>query len=122
MPGFRNEAHPCHFGRLISRQLIPLRIRPTIAEGNAKDVPAVDLSRAAIRSAALTDAHSKHSLNPKFDENLKVNLDIWQPKGAIARGGDLDDVDGENAMEGVSKNDAGPLGRVKPERKGHTNR
>jgi hypothetical protein len=70
----------------------------------------------------LTDAHSKHDLNPKLDENLKVNPDIWQPKGAFARGGDLDDVGGKNAMEGAIKNDDGPLGRAKPERNGHTNR
>jgi hypothetical protein len=70
----------------------------------------------------VANAHIKHNLNPKLDEDLKDNPGIGQSKGAFARGGDLDDAEGENTMEGDVENDPGPQGEADPRRVGRTNK
>lgn len=70
----------------------------------------------------MTNAHAKHNANPKLDEDLKKNPGIGQSKGAYARGGDLDDAEGENTVEGDVENDPGPQGQINPERVGRTNK
>jgi hypothetical protein len=70
----------------------------------------------------VANAHVKHSLNPKLDEDLKDNPGIGQSKGGYAQGGDLDDAEGENTMEGDVENDPGAQGRIDPERTGRTNK
>jgi hypothetical protein len=68
------------------------------------------------------NAHVKHNLNPKLDEDLIDNPGIGQSKGAYSRGGDLDDAEGNNTMEGDVENDPGPQGQVNPDRVGRTNK
>ena len=56
------------------------------------------------------------------DEDLRSNPGIGQSKGAYAMGGDLDDAEGENTVEGDVENDPDALGQVKEDRLGRTNR
>ena len=62
----------------------------------------------------MSDAHGKHHLNPKLDQDLTDNPGIGQSKGAYAMGGDLDDAEGENTVEGDVENDSGPRGEAPP--------
>jgi hypothetical protein len=70
----------------------------------------------------MAKAHVKRKLNPKLDEDLKENPGIGQSRGAFARGGDLDDAEGVNTMEGDVENDPGPSGQINPGRVGRTNK
>lgn len=64
---------------------------------------------------------SKQPNRPKRDEDLRSNPGIGQSKGAYAMGGDLDDIKGENTVEGDVGNDPDPQGRVEEDRVGRTN-
>jgi hypothetical protein len=68
------------------------------------------------------NAHITHNLNPKLDEDLSENPGIGQSQGAYAMGGDMDDADGENTVEGDVENDPAPTGGLNPERVGHRNK
>jgi hypothetical protein len=57
----------------------------------------------------------------KQDEDLRQNPGIGQSKGAFAMGGDIEDAEGENTVEGDIENDADSAGRVTAERRGRTN-
>jgi hypothetical protein len=70
----------------------------------------------------VADAHVKHNLNPKLDEDLIDNPGIGQSKGAYARGGDIKDAEGVNTVEGDVENDPAPTGGVNPDRVGRTNK
>lgn len=59
--------------------------------------------------------------NPKEDEDLIDNPGIGQSKGAFARGGRIEDAEGENTVEGDVENDPGPQGQVNPDRIGRAN-
>jgi hypothetical protein len=59
----------------------------------------------------MSDAHIKHQVNPKLDEDLRENPGIGQSKGAFAMGGDLEDAEGENTVEGDVENDSAPQGQ-----------
>lgn len=50
--------------------------------------------------------------NPKLDEGLKRNPVIGQSIGT-SQGGDSELIEGENAVEGDTENNAGPFGEVK---------
>jgi hypothetical protein len=56
------------------------------------------------------------------DADLTDNPGIGQSKGAVAAGGDLDDAEGDNTMEGDVENDTTPQGGVNPDRTGRTNK
>jgi hypothetical protein len=60
--------------------------------------------------------------DPKMDQDLEHNPGIGQSKGAYAMGGDLDDAEGENTVEGDIENDPDNLGRVPEGKLGRTNR
>ena len=70
----------------------------------------------------MSGAHTKSRTNPNLDKDLHKNPGIGQSKGAFARGGKLEDAEGENTMEGDVENDPGRLGQVNPNRVGRTNK
>jgi len=70
----------------------------------------------------MPDRDQKMPSNPKQDEDLGSNPGIGQSKGAYAMGGDLDDAEGDNTVEGDVENDPDALGRVSEDRLGRTNR
>ena len=70
----------------------------------------------------MSGAHTKSRTNPNLDKDLRQNPGIGQSKGAFARGGKLEDAEGENTMEGDVENDPGRLGQVNPDRVGRTNK
>jgi len=65
--------------------------------------------------------HDKWRESP-FQSDLKRNPGIGQSKGTFATGLDIEEIEGENTVEGDIENDPSPSGAV-PERKlGRTNR
>lgn len=60
--------------------------------------------------------------DPKLDQDLRQNPGIGQSKGAYAMGGDLDDAESDNTVEGDVENDPDNVGRVPEGRLGRTNR
>jgi hypothetical protein len=60
--------------------------------------------------------------DPKLDEDLNRNPGIGQSQGAYAMGGDLDDAEGNNTVEGDVDNDTTAAGGVPEDRRGRTNR
>lgn len=69
----------------------------------------------------MNDAAKTTGAKPEQDKDLRENPGIGQSKGAFARGGDLDDAEGYNTVEGDVENDPGPQGQVSPDRRGRTN-
>ncbi len=70
----------------------------------------------------MDDTAKNKPKKPKRDEDLRNNPGIGQSKGAYAMGGDLDDAEGENTVEGDVENDPDAIGRVREDRLGRTNR
>jgi hypothetical protein len=64
---------------------------------------------------------SKNKRDPKLDDDLRHNPGIGQSKGAFAMGGDLDDAEGDNTLEGDVENGAAAAGAVPEARLGRTN-
>jgi len=60
--------------------------------------------------------------DPKLDDDLRRNPGIGQSKGAYAMGGDLDDAEGDNTVEGDVENDPTAAGAVPEGKLGRTNR
>lgn len=69
----------------------------------------------------MNDTPRRTGPKPEQDKDLRENPGIGQSKGAFARGGDLDDAEGDNTVEGDVENDPGPQGQVSPDRRGRTN-
>ena len=63
----------------------------------------------------------KKQIRPERDPDLKRNPGIGQSKGAFAAGGKLEDIEGENSVEGDVDNDPEASGAVNPRRLGRTN-
>ena len=57
-----------------------------------------------------------------LDRDLESNPGIGQSHGAFAMGGDLDDAEGDNTVEGDVENDAGPQGQATEGKLGRTNK
>ena len=69
----------------------------------------------------MTDSKTKaHDSN--LDRDLRGNPGIGQSDGAFAMGGDLDDAEGDNTVEGDVEDDPGPQGQATEGKLGRTNR
>lgn len=62
----------------------------------------------------MNDTPRRNGPKPEQDKDLRENPGIGQSKGAFARGGDLDDAEGDNTVEGDVENDPGSQGQVPP--------
>jgi hypothetical protein len=66
--------------------------------------------------------HAKARGGSPFRSDLDRNPGIGQSKGTFATGADIEEIEGENTVEGDIENDPSPSGAV-PERKlGRTNK
>ena len=60
----------------------------------------------------MNDKRERGIAGPKQDEDLKRNPGIGQSIGT-SQGGEVELIEGENAVEGDTDNNAGPFGEVK---------
>jgi len=70
----------------------------------------------------MTDRKPPQESDTNLDRDLRSNPGIGQSKGAYAAGGDLDDAEGENTVEGDVENDPDGLGKATETRLGRTNK
>jgi hypothetical protein len=70
----------------------------------------------------MTDNKTSQEKDTNLDRDLRSNPGIGQSKGAYAMGGKLDDVDGENTIEGDVENDPDAQGQPTETRLGRTNK
>src|SRR3546814_18794684 len=59
---------------------------------------------------------------PKQDEDLRRNPGIGQSKGTTAAGEKVEEIEGDNTVEGDIENDPDAAGGVDPNRLGRTNK
>ena len=70
----------------------------------------------------MTDRKDTQEKDTNLDRDLRSNPGIGQSKGAYAMGGNLDDAEGENTVEGDVENDPDGLGQPTETRLGRTNK
>ena len=62
---------------------------------------------------------SGHGAEPLPNDDLERNPGIGQSRGLS--GGKLEEIEGDNTVEGDTANDVSPTGEVSPRHRGHTN-
>src|SRR3546814_8596446 len=102
------------------------------SHGNLRDRSLTDLSRLGTPAHASRCPNQRRNImsttekdgiaGPKQDEDLRSNPGIGQSKGTPAAGEKVEEIEGDNTVEGDIENDPDAAGGVDPNRLGRTNK